>query len=81
MKLLLFAVFCLGYQGILVNSQCVQSVTTVSGSHAPQGQICSGQLIFEDNFNDLDHARWQHETTLAGGGVSFSCELTSHIPW
>uniref|UniRef100_A0A1B0D530 Uncharacterized protein n=1 Tax=Phlebotomus papatasi TaxID=29031 RepID=A0A1B0D530_PHLPP len=68
MKLLLFAVLYLGYQGILVNSQCVPSVTTVSGSHAPQGQICSGQMIFEDNFNDLDHGRWQHETTLAGGG-------------
>ena len=30
----------------------------------------SGELIFEDNFDELDLATWQHELTLWGGGVS-----------
>ena len=34
------------------------------------GQICSGQLIFEDNFNRLDRTVWEHENSLGGGGVS-----------
>jgi len=49
------------------NAQC-PSITTASGSFAPTGVICSGDLIFEDNFNDLNLERWQHEATLAGGG-------------
>ncbi|CAH1367168.1 unnamed protein product [Tenebrio molitor] len=49
-------------------SQCNPSATTVSGTHAPTGQICSGDLIFEDNFDELDMQKWQHESTLAGGG-------------
>lgn len=44
------------------------SVTTVSGTHAPTGKICPGDLIFEDNFDDLDLKKWQHEQTLGGGG-------------
>lgn len=34
------------------------------------GSYCSGELIFEDNFDWLDEGKWQHEITLAGGGVS-----------
>lgn len=48
---------------------CTPSVTTVSGTHAPS-VVCSGQLIFTDDFNSLDVEKWQHENTLAGGGVS-----------
>lgn len=44
------------------------SQTTVSGSAAPTGTICSGDLIFEDTFDTLDHKKWQHENTLGGGG-------------
>lgn len=33
-------------------------------------RICSGQLIFEDNFRRLDRTVWQHENSLGGGGVS-----------
>jgi hypothetical protein len=32
-------------------------------------EICKGQVIFEDNFNDFNFATWEHENTLAGGGV------------
>lgn len=46
------------------------SPTTASGKVAPTGPFCSGQLIFEENFNELDFDVWQHENTLAGGGVS-----------
>ncbi|XP_074028638.1 beta-1,3-glucan-binding protein [Leptinotarsa decemlineata] len=47
---------------------CKRSITTVSGSQAPNGIICSGDLIFEDDFNELDLKKWQHEQTLGGGG-------------
>ena len=30
----------------------------------------AGELIFEDNFDELDLTTWQHELTLWGGGVS-----------
>jgi beta-glucanase (GH16 family) len=41
--------------------------TTVSGTKRP-GNFCSGDLIFEDNFDWLDHEKWWHEATMAGGG-------------
>lgn len=45
------------------------TVTTASGSRAPAaGSFCSGQLIFEDNFDTLDQVNWRHEVTLSGGG-------------
>lgn len=46
------------------------SVTTASGSAVKKSSFCSGELIFEDNFNKLDLEKWQHEHTLGGGGVS-----------
>lgn len=51
----------------VASEACNWSPTTVSGSKRP-GQICSGQLIFEDNFDSLDQSKWQHEVTLGGGG-------------
>jgi beta-glucanase (GH16 family) len=55
--------------GLVVNSSfaCRWTPTTVSGSKKP-ASVCSGQLIFEDNFDWLDQSKWQHETTLGGGG-------------
>lgn len=53
----------------LASAQCdVPSVTTSSGSHARAGPYCSGDLIFEDNFDTFNHDVWQHESTLGGGG-------------
>uniref|UniRef100_A0A7G3ACI8 Putative beta-13-glucan-binding protein-like isoform x4 n=1 Tax=Lutzomyia longipalpis TaxID=7200 RepID=A0A7G3ACI8_LUTLO len=67
--LLFFAVLCtIGSVLGQVTPNCTKSQTIVSGTHAPQGDLCTGQLIFEDNFNDFNFAKWQHETTLAGGG-------------
>ncbi|XP_053681606.1 beta-1,3-glucan-binding protein-like [Sabethes cyaneus] len=48
--------------------KCTASVTTASGIKARAGPYCSGELIFEDNFDFLDLETWEHESTLAGGG-------------
>ncbi|XP_022117149.2 beta-1,3-glucan-binding protein [Pieris rapae] len=48
-------------------STCRPSITTVSGSHAPQ-TVCSGDMIFADDFVEFDLEKWQHENTLSGGG-------------
>lgn len=56
--------------GECAEPRCVGSITTTSGSHAPKGRVCRGDLIFYDNFEKLDLSKWQHEITLSGGGVS-----------
>ncbi|XP_058467033.1 beta-1,3-glucan-binding protein-like [Malaya genurostris] len=50
--------------------QCDPSPTSASGWKAPEGPYCSGQLIFEDNFDSLDRSVWEHENTVGGGGNS-----------
>lgn len=49
---------------------CEQSLTTVSGTHAPTGPICKNQLIFRDEFTSLRQDVWEHENNFLGGGVS-----------
>lgn len=66
MKVLLVSVLVL--VAVQTSTACLASQTTVSGTHAPTGTICSGDLIFEDNFDRLDFQKWQHESTLGGGG-------------
>lgn len=67
MRTLIILCLCLGAS--LTNAQgCTPSPTTASGTRAPGGQICSGQLIFEDNFDTLDQGKWRHENSLSGGG-------------
>lgn len=46
---------------------CEPTLTTVIGTEAPQS-FCSGDLIFEDNFNTLDRVKWYHEQSMWGGG-------------
>ena len=58
---LLFVAFSLIVQ---INGQCESSITTVKGLKAPSGQLCSGQLIFEDNFDVLDNSNWFYENTM-----------------
>lgn len=50
-----------------LSSACTPTVTTVSRTHAPD-TICSGDLIFEENFDTLNLSKWRHEITMAGGG-------------
>lgn len=52
---------------IAVNGQCNPTVTTAGGPQAPS-QICAGQLLFEDTFDNINTAKWKHDRTLAGGG-------------
>nr|AAZ08484.1 gram negative bacteria binding protein 1 [Nasutitermes graveolus] len=46
---------------------CNSSITTASGSKAP-AKICSGDLVFHDEFDTFDFQTWSHEKTAAGGG-------------
>jgi hypothetical protein len=48
-----------------VNCECKHSLTTVIGSKKPT-QVCSGELIFEDNFDSVDLSKWKFENTMAG---------------
>lgn len=50
---------------------CERSPTTASGTFAPK-TICAGDVIFEDDFDTFNLKKWQHENTLAGGGVRSS---------
>lgn len=51
------------------HQRCRRTLTTASGTHAPS-TLCSGDLIFVDDFDKLDFKKWRHDSTLAGGGVS-----------
>lgn len=59
----------LSLSAFLKAENCAPSITTASGSVAP-GEICSGSLIFEENFDTLNREVWRAEVTLGGGGVS-----------
>ncbi|XP_049958309.1 beta-1,3-glucan-binding protein-like [Schistocerca serialis cubense] len=48
-------------------AQCTASQTTASGTKSP-ATICSGDMIFADDFEDFDLSVWQHEITMSGGG-------------
>lgn len=52
---------------VLVASVQACTDSTASGYRAPKN-FCAGDLIFEDNFNNLDTRKWRMENTLAGGG-------------
>lgn len=65
-RAIIFAAVC----GLVVGQDCTPSATTASGSFAPQGTICSGQIIFQEEFDSLNFQKWEHENTLGGGGVS-----------
>lgn len=52
--------------------KCEPSLTSISGLHgttAPGTPLCSGDLVFEDNFDILDFETWEHEITMASGAV------------
>lgn len=53
--------------GLILVKACVPSVTTVKSLNSTES-FCSGDLIFDDNFDDLNTTTWKHQHTLAGGG-------------
>jgi hypothetical protein len=65
MNLVIFAIVL--FSVLSFSKACDPSETTVSGTEALES-ICSGALIFEENFNSLDQSKWRHEVTMAGGG-------------
>jgi hypothetical protein len=60
---------CVAARASSGSAACVPSVTTASGHKAP-GRICSGDLIFDEEFTSFDLRTWNHEKTAAGGEVS-----------
>lgn len=59
---------------ILVQCElCRESATIVNGDVSKK--FCSGDLIFQDDFNEFNLKRWRHERTLAGGGVSVNLRI------
>lgn len=55
---------------------CGRSATLVNGKSA-----CQGHLIFEDNFNTLDPAKWDYDVRIAGSPVSggrYSSKCAAH---
>lgn len=49
---------------------CAETVTTVSGTYAPQGPICANRLLFSEEFdNGFNMDLWMHEVNMNGGGV------------
>lgn len=60
-------ILCFAISSLSFSKACTPSVTTVTGTHVPES-FCSGDLIFEDNFDSLDENKWRHEETLSGGG-------------
>lgn len=55
-----------------VEASCTPSITKVSAGDWPLGQLCSGQLVLNEEFDRLDTDLWQHEITFGGGGVSIN---------
>ncbi|XP_055318855.1 beta-1,3-glucan-binding protein-like [Sitodiplosis mosellana] len=65
--LLISVISCQSYR--YVNPYvCRYTPTTVSGTKAPTGRICKGQLLLDERFVDFDRDLWKHEVTLGGGG-------------
>lgn len=66
---LVAAVICVCLVILLPNrNDCKPTITCASGSAVLP--ICSGYLIFVDNFESLDKEIWQPEVTLHGDAVS-----------
>lgn len=67
----MFRIICLVLSLSLLSNadECKSTITTASGPNAPH-TICSGQLIFEENFDHLDKQKWGPMETFWDGGVS-----------
>lgn len=74
--LLLISILGVYFESVLSLNNCNPSITTTSGIIAPnKNTICSGDLIFEELFDNFDLTIWEHENTLAGGGVSQNLKI------
>lgn len=53
-------VLCGTFQGS-ASQDCQPTITTVTGTNAPTAPFCAGQLIWSEEFNDLNEGIWKHE--------------------
>lgn len=65
-KIYLSVVICLSLASIGVTNGD-KSLTT-SKTNGVRRSHMSGELIFSDEFDQLDFDKWQHELTMSGGG-------------
>jgi beta-glucanase (GH16 family) len=54
---------------VISKPTCFKSLTTVFGTKAP-ANFCSGELLFFDDFNELDESNWLVENSMGIGGKS-----------
>jgi hypothetical protein len=66
---LVVAVFLFVIKTNLSAKECQYTPSTASGWRSPQ-TFCAGDLIFEENFDELDTDVWHHRVTLSGGRIS-----------
>lgn len=52
-----------------IEDNCVESITKISGSYAPNGKVCANRLLFNENFDKFNTLLWRHEVTMWGGYV------------
>lgn len=50
---------------------CAPTITTVEGPRAPIHPLCSGQLIFSENFDELNSDTWIHEERMSAVRLHF----------
>jgi hypothetical protein len=66
---LIIPVFLFLIETKVSSNECQSTLTTVSGWRSPQ-TLCAGDLVFEENFDELDCSVWHHRVTLSGGRIS-----------
>lgn len=72
---IIYLVLC----GVLLakGDDCKPSITTASGPNAPQS-ICSGQLIFDEPFDNLDKNKWKPVVSFSDFGVRLVYTIQHH---
>lgn len=72
---LFFLVLALGgVRGASIKCEKTVTTATLSGfkKSPTEKKVCSGELIFEETFENFDLDVWQHDSTLNGDRVSFA---------
>lgn len=66
-----------GARGASIKCEKTVTTATLSGfkKSPTEKKLCSGDLIFEETFDNFDLDVWQHDITLNGDRVSFSVKI------
>lgn len=67
----MFQIICLVLSTVIFvgADECKPSITTASGTDAPQ-KICSEKLIYHEPFDQVDKTKWVPLVTFWDGGVN-----------